>query len=118
MLGAAIAAGPDTNKPDLYSTDYRAFLFMFANTILHEIGHIFLTFLTGGTKNTPPFMKNKGKGDIGPPVDKTRGESGHQLEQLVFGGTMSYPRDPFSGTPDKWVCSDMVALVLGQPFEI
>lgn len=90
---------------------------MFANYILHEIGHVFFTFLTQCRAHTPPKIKARVKGGSGK-ADHTQGESGYQLEQKVFGGALMYVQDPVIKTPENHVCSHVVALVQSQPAEI
>lgn len=46
LLGAAISSRTSEYEDNLNSQDHRAFLFMFASCILHEIGHVSDTYLT------------------------------------------------------------------------
>lgn len=111
MLAAAIIANatPDADV----KKDYQGFLFMGANIFLHEISHVFLTYLTQGQEATPPTMIALMAGK-----DVTQGEAGRKLEDVLFGGTVDYARDPDTETADESVCSDTVALVQGQSFGI
>lgn len=53
MVTAATKA-EQTNDPNNHeSKRYRTFIFVFANVILHEIGHLLLTFLTKGRTDSP-----------------------------------------------------------------
>ncbi|CAF9925879.1 hypothetical protein IMSHALPRED_006810 [Imshaugia aleurites] len=70
---------------------------MKANTLLREITHIFITYLSKdqGGQNTQVAVKA--------PIasfDKhpKKGEAGYKLEKEVFGGTMNYMMDPDTGT--------------------
>lgn len=109
MLGAAVGEKTSTDKKNLVSQDYRNFLFTFASSILHEIGHVFFTYLLKGVGDTPSKIRAH---LIGKEHD-TEGECGRSLEQLVFGGVVSYWRDPITGNSRGDVCPDIVAMVRG-----
>ena len=111
MLAQAIAAHSSLDKDDLTNRDYKGFQFLFAISILHELAHVFITYLTEGKKHTPRKQKVYDKTADGP---NTQGESGCMLEQLVFGGLITNFRDPIVGSPDDSVRSNIVALVQGQ----
>ncbi|CAD6576917.1 MAG: hypothetical protein ASARMPREDX12_008046 [Alectoria sarmentosa] len=100
MLAAAMCANSSEDEDDLDQQDHRAFLFMFANCLLHEISHVFFTYLGKGTEHTPPIMKANMTDTVDDTEDKTMGESGRKLELLVFGGAMDILRDAKAGTPD------------------
>ncbi|KAF6235157.1 hypothetical protein HO173_006786 [Letharia columbiana] len=74
---------------------FQAFLFMTANTLLHELGHVFVTYLTKGQSASPPQVNAVTEG-----VQGGEGEAGLALESLIFGGTIAYFQEPVSGTPD------------------
>ena len=116
MLAAAMCANSSEDEDDLDQQDHRAFLFMFANCLLHEISHVFFTYLGKGTEHTPPIMKANMTDTVDDTEDKTMGESGRKLELLVFGGAMDILRDAKAGTPDDRVCSDIVATVQRSAF--
>lgn len=87
---------------------------MKANTLLREITHIFITYLSKdqGGQNTQVAVKA--------PIasfDKhpKKGEAGYKLEKEVFGGTMNYMMDPDTGTKIDEVCSHMVSRVSRHP---
>lgn len=85
------------NRPQ-YRDEFNSFVFMYANTILHEMTHVFFTALGYGRVSTPPsFAPGTWKA---PP----EGESGRKLEVLALGGCLNYSRDPVTGTADKLVC--------------
>jgi hypothetical protein len=75
------------------ATRFPTFQFMFAAMFVHEAGgHLLVTFLTKGRRPlTPPSMSATGFGDA------VIGESGRYLEQVLFGGTMAFYRDPAQG---------------------
>ena len=93
----------DTNGPILKA--YRTIQFQFVVTILHEIGHIFFTYLSKGGFDTPPTT---------PKV----GETGFRLEALVFGGQMRFLRDEKREESDHTVCPSTIASVQGQLFRV
>lgn len=69
---------------------FRTFQFIFATTIVHEVGaHLLITFLCNGRELTPPSISAPGyaRSDDG-------GESGRFLETYLFGGTSEFYRDP------------------------
>ena len=69
---------------------FRTFQFLFANTILHEVGgHVLITFLSQGRLMTPPQGPFRAAGYS----NSQAGESGRTLETSLFGGTMEYYRD-------------------------
>ena len=73
---------------------FRTYLFTFFKTNVHELAHVFVTFLGHGRIETPP--------NVAPKVDKksteekgkekatqdttTKGEAGRWLEERLFGG--------------------------------
>lgn len=81
---------------------YRIIKFQFVVTILHEIGHIFFTYLSEGLDNSPPHQSRK------------PGESGFRLEELVFGGELHFLRDKRLGDEENVVCPSTIAPVQGQ----
>lgn len=96
----AAATNPDGfNDPNSYwQRQFRAFLFTLAKSMLHELGHMFITFLGLGETHTPPSMNMEVEGD-----SPTVGEAGRHLETLVFGGAMLLFRNPAKG--EGQVCS-------------
>ena len=99
--------------------NYEAFLFREVNCLLHEIAHVFITYLSKGRPElaTPTEMK----GDLMYDKEPNKGEAGRKLEALAFGGTMEYMVDPDTGAgaepeggkPRK-VSSHIIALVRGR----
>lgn len=89
MLAAMIRA-EQTNDPNDYEHKrFRTFNFIFANTFLHEIGHVFVNFLTKGRTGTPRRLRAEVAGYSA----EDRGEAGRHLETIIFGGTLEYFRD-------------------------
>ena len=93
-----------------HQDNHQAFLFMGANSLLHELAHLFITYLSKGQAGcgTPATMKARVTHDPYP----NKGEAGRKLEALLFGGTMEYTVDPDKKTiRDDEVCPHIVALV-------
>lgn len=90
MVAAGIRAAQTNNPNDYENKRFRTFIFMFANTFLHEIGHVLVTFLTKGRTWTPPRITAQVGGYSG----DFHGEAGRNLETIIFGGTMEYYLDP------------------------
>ncbi len=67
---------------------FRAFLYLIMRVCIHELGHIFITFLTSGLSNTPPEMFPRVKGQS-KPKDGKPGEAGSYLEVLIFDGDLT-----------------------------
>ena len=74
----------------------RIIKFQFVVTILHEIGHIFFTYLGKGAVNTPSTLPNKPS------------ESGFRLEELVFGSKLLFLRDKRVKNSDYGVCPSTI----------
>ncbi len=90
--------------PDHADTrDFHRFIFMFTNVILHEISHVFITFLSKGAPDTdtPIHMNAPVHGQVVEPV----GEAGRWLEKNLFQGTIHYFCDPKNRTLAHQVCS-------------
>ena len=76
-----------TNDPlDINRQHFRSFVFMFAHVILHELGHMLVTFLSRGEAVTPPRIKAEVSGYS----NRYRGEAGRNLELILFGGNLEY----------------------------
>ncbi len=74
---------------------------MTANNFFHEMGHVFVTWLSEGQMDTPPLINALALG----PLDlENIGEAGRALEQYTFGGQVFYYRDPEWEEGDR-VCS-------------
>lgn len=99
--------------------EYRNFVWMFGNTLLHEIAHLFYTYVTSGVTDTPPDVDAHVPGIV---HERGSGESGRCLELLVHGGVLRWYRNPYFltplfGTPEHSVSLNIVALLLAGTFE-
>ena len=67
---------------------FRNFQFLFATTLVHEVGrHVLVTYLANGRLITPPNLTAH---TYGTPFN---GESGRYLETHLFGGNTEFYRD-------------------------
>lgn len=89
MVVAMTRAEQTNDQNDYEHRRFRTFNFIFANTFLHEIGHVFVTFLTKGQMGTPRRLRAEISGYSG----QDRGEAGRCLETIILGGTLEYYRD-------------------------
>ncbi|CAD6575623.1 MAG: hypothetical protein ASARMPREDX12_007396 [Alectoria sarmentosa] len=89
MVAAATRAHRTNDPSDNENKRFRTFIFLFANTFLHEIGHTLVTFLTKGRTSTPRHIRATIRGYSA----DGRGEAGRNLEEIIFGGTMEFYRD-------------------------
>ena len=105
MLAAADKAKNSESSDD--RSDLTLYLFFFATTILHEIGHVFVTYLSEGKEDTPIDV---GTRDISTEGEEERGEAGFNLEHRIFGGRLLWARHPGREDNDRQVCSYMVVL--------
>ena len=94
MLAAFETAALDPSR-------FQTFLFMTANVLLQEMGHVFVTYLSRGQPEEP---RKRIKGLRGPFATEFD-EADRALEDKLFNGRIHYFRDPISGTPDDQVCS-------------
>ena len=90
------------DKEGHFLNAYRIIKFQFVVTILHEIAHIFFTYLSEGLDDTPPSSPQQ------------PGESGWRIEELVFGGRLHFRRDKRLANSDCGVCRSTIASVQGQ----
>ena len=111
MLERAMdAQNPESGSAEM--REYEAFLFMFANTLLHETAHVLTTYLTRGKLDTPENVPSQVS--ISP---EAAGEAGFKIEYFVFGGMMYYQYDPDHVTPNDTVCSYMVPWSEASPLK-
>lgn len=108
MCQAGEAAEKCKNQDSVAAKRYRAFLFLFSLKLLHELAHVFVTYLTFGAANTPPDIDSTKKPGNKPVQytqenPKTDGEAGRYLEDLIFGGTIVTMCNPHEG--EEQVCS-------------
>ena len=83
---------------------FRASLFKTITILLHEIGHVFVTYLSKGQELSPRQI-NAPIGSV--PVEigeKNSGEAGFTLEYLVFDGTVTFFHEASSKTPVDQAC--------------
>ena len=106
MLDLKTRSGSAGDKEGHILNAYRTIKFQFVVTILHEIGHIFITHLGEGQDKTPPSRSDE------------PGEAGFRLEELVFGGRLSFLRDKRRLESDHGVCQSTIASVQGQLFRV
>ena len=107
MVQAAKKAKRATNDTERKS--YQAFLFREGNSLLHQMGHTFVTYLSRGGANGPPITTATEAWDPSPNARVV----GYTLEALIFGGTIEYWVDPDHGTSFDEVRSHLVATVQG-----
>ena len=94
MVSAVTRAGQTPENLHYDNTQFRTFVFIFANMFLHEMGHLLITFLTKGQTATPLHM---GAQTGGYALRAGNGEAGRNLETIIFGGTIEYYRDHTHG---------------------
>lgn len=88
-------ANPKKNSKD--HQRYRRFVYSIATTMVHEFGHMFITFLAQGRSNTPRSMPSE--------PGALHGEAGDELEQILFGGVHVFTRN--TDEDEAQVCSNM-----------
>ena len=89
MCVAGTRAESSNDRDSHEQKRYRSFLFQFATLFMHELGHMFVTFLGLGEKGTPPPMKGDLRG--------TGKEAGAHLETIIFGGVLFPMYNPDEG---------------------
>ena len=93
MVAAGNRAEKSEDKDSLWPKRFRVYLFALAKSFLHEVGHVFITFLGTGRFKTPPRMDDL-TGSKARNSQLERGEAGRKLESLVFGGRVYVLRNP------------------------
>ena len=81
MLDLEMKSNSAEDKEGHFLNASRIIKFHFVVTMLHEIGHIFFSYLGKGAVDTPPTVPNKPS------------EAGFRLEELLFGGKLLFLRD-------------------------
>lgn len=89
MCAAAKKAKESNDPKSKEHEQYRTFIFFFAVTLFHELGHVFITFLSLGERDSPEEMVPK----LIDPYQRDQAEAGITLEGLVFGGYVIHARD-------------------------
>lgn len=84
-----IAKG-ESNQHSKNAKRYRQFVFQQTATLVHECGHLFITFIARDGTLTPSQLTGREGGSRGGNV----GEAGAHLEWLLFGGIVMAARNP------------------------
>lgn len=109
MCKAGVRA--ETHKdPELVdSARFKSHLFATANTLFHELTHVFVTFLGQGRTETPPeFLPRRDAQSS----QHSAGAAGEWLEENVFGGQVVIMRDPnVTGENKDQVCPHLPTLM-------
>ena len=109
-MSAAIVANTTSDKNHSNHQEYRTWVFTMASVAFHEISHIFITYLSNVLETTPPSIKAR----VGSSADNEKGEAGRDLEERVFGGIVTFRREPLFPTADQDVCLDIVTPLKGN----
>ena len=109
MLAAAIKAQSTENKNDHIHQNYQDFVLLFSCCLIHEIGHVFLTYLIRDDEilDSPDSMTPVWKDVKDEPGSA---EAGFYLEQLIYGGTLSFLHNRDTSIRVENVGSDIAAL--------
>lgn len=102
VAGVRAVTSHDPNSDD--SKRFRAFIFTMTKTYVHELAHVFVTFLGQGTIDTPPDIGAQKTFEL-----ITKPEAGRYVEKAVFGGLVSPLRNP--DEDDNQVNPHLLALV-------
>ena len=124
MCHAAKTAQEVNLEHSVENKRFRGFMFLFANVFMHELGHLFTTFLYKGRRNTPTYIYGAmvgvsegshsygGSRNYGYPrvaSEPAKGEAGRKLEELLFGGLICFYRQPIT-EDERQVCSHVHSL--------
>ena len=90
--------------------DHQNLCFLFANTLVHEIAHVFITYLSKGQDAMPPGLMPRLPGI----VPLCGGISGKFQEEVVFGGISSFWRNRIIKDSERCVSVLTASLVCGQ----
>ena len=89
MCQAGVAAESSAEKDSTEQLRFRRFLFIYTTVIMHELTHLFVTFLCWGQVNTPPHLRS----EVGTGSSDKKGESGHAFAELLFNGEITVTRE-------------------------
>ena len=104
MCVAAVRAVTSHDPDSFDSKRFRTFIFTMTKTYVHELAHVFVTFLAQGQIYTPPDVGAKKSLEI-----EFRPEAGRYVEKAVFGGLVVPIRNPDEN--DDQVSPHLQALV-------
>ena len=85
--GVQAAKSGDPNSKE--SRRFQTFTFALSKALYHELGHMFVTFLGGGTADTPPHITVETPGG---PLS-AGGEAGRFIENQLWGGLITVLKD-------------------------
>ena len=108
MCAAAKKAKESKDPNSTVHKEYRTFVFLFAVTIFHELGHVFITFLSRGDADTPEGKESEYLANMSGIHGEEKPEAGYTLERLVFSGIVSHACDPDKKDDDSQVCSTCI----------
>ena len=97
MLDLKMRLNSTEDKEGHIFNAYRIIQFKLVDTILHELGHMYISYLGKGVWDSP---RNPGG---------RRGESGIRLTSLVWGGGVLLRRDIMVNDSDYGVCPSTIA---------
>ena len=106
MCAAAKKAKESNDPNSTVHKQYRTFIFLFAVTIFHELGHVFITFLSLGDADTPEGKESEYILNMSDIQGEEKPESGYTLERLVFGGIVAHFCD--KELDDSQACSTCI----------
>ena len=75
-----------------HARDHQNLCLLFANTLVHEIAHVFITYLSKGQDAMPPGLIHRLPGI----VPLCGGQSDRSLEDVAFGGNSTVWRHPIN----------------------
>lgn len=114
MTEAGLLAERSPYKNSKEQKRFRHFQLLFTTTIMHELTHLFGTWLGLGKASTPPrkvTQKAKEKAEDKEPVGEPR-EGGVYMENAVFGGRLTMIKDPLD---DEGQVSLPLTALVGPP---
>ena len=107
MVAAAARLDPRRGEDYLGTQAYRDFLFTISSYLLHEVSHVFVTYLTKGKEDTPISIIAH---VIGCSPEGGLGESGWMMEEQIFGGAVTPMRPVPTAERLRTVRPDATAL--------
>lgn len=102
MCKAGVRAETYKDPELVDSARFKSHLFAMANTLFHELTHVFVTFLGQGRTETPLEFLPRLDAQSG---QRSTGDAGEWLEENVIGGQVVIMRDPnVTGENEDQVC--------------